>query len=76
MIEYIPTEKTPKYKWSATEQVAALEALGTPEAQARAAMLRRTEVVLYRMGGYGRWIARKDAEQGALPGNPESAAPD
>lgn len=65
MVKYIPTEKSPKREWMNAERAARLEALGTPEALSRAARLRETDRLLYRMGGFGRWIARKDAEQQA-----------
>jgi hypothetical protein len=62
MVKYVKTGKTPKPEWQATQEIAELEAIGTPEALERAARLRWLEVALYRMGRYGRWIAKQDAE--------------
>lgn len=67
MVKYIKTEKTPKQEWRATDETARLEALGTPEALDRVELLRRCEVAVHRMGGFGRWIAKKDSERDLPP---------
>lgn len=66
MVRYVKTEKTPKRDWRNPGAIAALEALGTPEALNRAAELRWYDQAIYRMGGYGRWIAKQDAEASQL----------
>lgn len=61
-MKYLKTEKTQKFEWHATREIAELEALGTPEALARAVHLRWLEGAIYRMGGFGRWISKQDLE--------------
>ena len=65
MVKYIKPPRSATPPWNSKQEIAELEALGTPEAILRAAKLRRLDEVLFRMGGFGRWIARKDSEAGS-----------
>ena len=75
MVRYVKTEKTPKRDWRNPQAIAALEALGTLEALDGAAELRWHAQAIYRMGGYGRWIAKKDSETSQAPTQGASGGP-
>lgn len=61
-MKYTKTEKTVKREWMNSQRIAELKAQGTLESLALAAKLACLDEALYRMGGYGRWIAKKDSE--------------
>ncbi len=46
-----------------------METVGTPEAFVRINQLRKLEVAHHRAGGFGRWIAKQDAEGGNVGAN-------
>jgi hypothetical protein len=59
----IEPDETIKHEWVNSQRIAELQALATPEQLAGAAKLRwLDEAALYRMGGYGRWIAKAESE--------------